>query len=200
MGEELKELSDKLASKKDHEIKYSRLRNEASAVSVISNDSGFNSNALKPGDAQDLMLKPFRCHYAPIFGSVCATLKISKGMTMRMFLRCIVRDIFSSAARLNIMGPLQGAKKQNEFSSIIEKVLTSYRPPERFQMTIGMTTVPNDVKGKPLCSASHTSTQSTSGADSGAAKRQRVESVITSPILELLQARHDVLYARLFNS
>lgn len=187
---------------KDHEIKNLRTKNVSSSVSVDCNDPLVNSHALKPlsDDAANPIPKLFRCHYAPIFGAVCATLNISKGMTMRMFLRCIVRDIFSSAARLNIMGPLEGAKKQNEFSSITEKVLTSFRPSEGLNMTMGVTTFPLDVKDKTSCSASHASTESTSALESGTAKRQWVESVITSPILELLQARHDVLYARLFNS
>ena len=55
----------------------------------------------------------FNCHYAPLFGAICSVLKLSEGLTIKMFLRCMVRDVFSSSARLNIMGPLEGAKKQS---------------------------------------------------------------------------------------
>lgn len=97
-------------------------------------------------------------HYAVIFGIIVKMLNISYQMTERIFMRCLVRDLLSSSYRLNIIGPMEGSKIQNEFIPIIENILQQY--------IYKNTLIP----------------------------------IQTSPILEILQARHDLLYARLFNS
>ena len=65
----------------------------------------------------------FHGHYWPIFGALCGLLKLSADVTDRIFLRLLLRDLFSCAARLNIIGPLEGARMQFEFGSIIEAML-----------------------------------------------------------------------------
>ena len=177
-----------------------------------------------------------RCHYAPIFGCICALLGISVELTRRLFLRCPIRDIFSSAARLNIIGPLEGARCQRELAVVAEGMLSAQL--ERDSTTISKQAGIKDER----CIDSHSSTKvtrrdlvNTSDCDDAIAvdnissrkrtdirdsdsvaktetancyegnKRRRIasnddEPKTTVPILEILQARHDTLYARLFNS
>ena len=89
------------------------------------------------------------------------------------------------------MGPLEGAKKQKEFSIIVEKLLK--KPVENDKNLI--------IGGN--CTdhfAERYNHIPDSLANQSGVKGKLVEPVMTSPILELLQARHDILYARLFNS
>ena len=185
-----------------------------------------------------------QCHFTPLFGAICGILGLTQHLTSRMYLRCTLRDLMSSAARLNILGPLEGAKVRCELTASIESLLHQYTQ--------------NTINGKKLTHFEHagiqsssnrtsssSSSSSSSSPDDGSNKRQKhdhhdhdadydecnsnikndddkknhgtnnnsavlplsktiatvvVEPTITSPILEILQARHDVLYARLFNS
>ena len=108
-----------------------------------------------------------------------------------MFLRCVLRDIFSSAARLNILGPLEGAKKQREFSFVIEKMMKS------FVNQSGSIASSRNHSGGNVAAISELSSDE---SITGSRKRKIIEPVMKSPILEIIQARHDVLYARLFSS
>lgn len=145
----------------------------------------------------------YNYHYAPLFGAICGVLDISQSLTRRMFLRCVVRDIFSSAARLNIMGPLEGASKQREYSTIIENLLGIPRGYEVEATGLKKRYLePNSVLDI-LQSAEADNTEQNANKKrkiTSIERLQFLEPVTTSPILEILQARHDVLYARLFNS
>ena len=133
----------------------------------------------------------FKFHFAPLFGAVCGALHVSKNLTLKMFLRCVLRDIFSSAARLNILGPLEGAKKQREFSFVVEKMLKSFANQSD---SIPSSENHNCENGFAISGLSSNETTRINR------KRKIIEPVTKSPILELIQARHDVLYARLFSS
>lgn len=61
----------------------------------------------------------YRCHHATLFGFICRLLGISLPLTRVMYMRCFLRDIFSAACRLNIIGPIDGARLQSEFSTVI---------------------------------------------------------------------------------
>ena len=133
----------------------------------------------------------FKYHFAPLFGAVCGALHVSENLTLKMFLRCVLRDIFSSAARLNILGPLEGAKKQREFSFVVEKMMKSF-----VNQSGSIASSKND-SGKSIAAISELSSDE---SITGSRKRKIIEPVMKSPILEIIQARHDVLYARLFSS
>ena len=137
------------------------------------------------------ILKRFKYHFAPLFGAVCGALHVSENLTLKMFLRCVLRDIFSSAARLNILGPLEGAKKQREFSFVVEKMMKSF-----VNQSGSIASSKND-SGKSMAAISELSSDE---SITGSRKRKIIEPVMKSPILEIIQARHDVLYARLFSS
>jgi urease accessory protein len=84
--------------------------------------------------------------------------------------------MLSSATRLSVIGPLLAVRLQIEFIPVIEGLLNSRAVVSLFDST--------EVSGEELIDIS------------------KCESYIhqTSPVLDLLQARHDMLYTRLFNS
>ena len=182
----------------DIDNRYDREKKTASGLAPSTSvfDGSVQSNLSKintGGISIALNSYNFNCHYAPLFGAICSVLKLSEGLTIKMFLRCMVRDVFSSSARLNIMGPLEGAKKQREFSTVlmnlIELTVNSHQksfPSEEVADSFFDFTTKSDVISDDV-----TKTRN---------KRKKIEPVTTSPILEILQARHDVLYVRLFNS
>jgi len=94
-----------------------------------------------------------------------------------MLMRCALRDLTSCAARLNVLGPLEGANVQARLSSEALELILLFSPPS----TPSTPAVPSakDIVKRLL------------GADMPAQ---------SSPVLDLLQARHDVLYTRLFSS
>lgn len=144
----------------------------------------------------------FQFHYAPTFGAVCGALNISLNLTQRMFLRCMLRDLFSSAARLNIMGPLEGARMQREYSPVVERLLSTKYNKEIMMLASGKV---HSVSTTPTVHVPQFNAASDIAVDDKAKSLKCTgidasQPVTTSPILEILQARHDVLYARLFNS
>lgn len=64
-------------------------------------------------------------HYAPLFGFVCQLLGLSLPTTERVFMRILLRDLCSAAARLNIVGPIEATSIQYEHSNMIEDLLMS---------------------------------------------------------------------------
>jgi urease accessory protein UreF len=168
-----------------------------------SNSTNFNMNRNSSSKTKEKSwreegIEKFHGHYAPLFGAICGVLNVSQSLTCRMFFRCMLRDIFSSAARLNIVGPLEGAKRQREFSMVVEKLH------ENLEYCDGDDSLSADFfnskafseRMKDTCDDDIT-TINDKMIDM---TRKLPEPVTTSPILEILQARHDVLYARLFNS
>ena len=163
------------------------------------------NRASRPGENNDSNHK-LQFHYAPIFGAVCGALNVSLIMTQRMFLRCMLRDLFSSAARLNIMGPLEGARMQREYSPVVEKLLSTKC--NRNMLILAGTKIQSldaTLTQTPTLLVQKFNAISDNSTDISIRTLLSVginalEPVTTSPILEILQARHDVLYARLFNS
>ena len=190
-----------------------------------------------------------QCHFIPLFGAVCGILGLTQNLTSRMYLRCTLRDLLSSAARLNILGPLEGARLRCELTASIEWLLSqhtqkhtqdtvtdqrlSYNEHAGIQSPsnhLNPVTVASSLPPSPVdCSNKrqkcnhhdhdndHDEHNSKNDGDTRVTDSDNnsdvlplsesiitiptvVEPTITSPILEILQARHDVLYARLFNS
>lgn len=151
-------------------------------------------------------------HYATIFGLVCGLLDISEILTRKIFLRCFIRDIFSSAYRLNVIGPLEGANLQATVCTNLDKRKVSnnrsintkkrktcsinddknaINPNSNTDNNVGNNRDDNvdiDINDN----VDNNSNKNDSDHDSSP--------VTTVPILEILQGRHDLLYARLFNS
>jgi cell division ATPase FtsA len=124
----------------------------------------------------------------------------------------MLRDIFSCAARLNILGPLEGAKKQKEFTTVIETLLKMYHKKNDHKST-------HKRKHDSCDGDIHESDDSKNEYSNMKVNNEKIHvqpgdssnnmgdysgfelvPYVTSPILEIVQARHDVLYARLFNS
>jgi urease accessory protein UreF len=101
----------------------------------------------------------FRGHYAVLFGTCCGLLNLSLSMTIRLYLRILLRDLLNAASRLNIIGPLDGARMQvglmDELESLTQQQLDTKKSSQPLQ---------------------------------------------NNPFIEVIQARHDLLYSRLFNS
>ena len=123
-------------------------------------------------------------HYPVVFGAMCGLLGISVCMAERMMLRCALRDLASCAARLNVIGPLEGASLQARLGEfVVEALLNS--SPSRW-------CTPPSPGSLNLELLSHEAILQRLLTDD--APR------VTAPVLELVQGRHDLLYARLFNS
>jgi urease accessory protein len=149
-------------------------------------------------------------HYAPIFGAMCGLLGLSRQLTATTFLRCVVRDLFSAAARLNLLGPLEGARMQREYAPVAERlihdILSSggwYNSIEDSSRSTSRCTKsghaePQSPVPSPATAESADNSDNRIGADPVLVPV--LVPVTTSPILEILQARHDVLYSRLFSS
>ena len=67
-----------------------------------------------------------RGHYSLIFGALCQLLGLSLPVTVRLYLRIVVRDVIMAASRLNIVGPLEGAKLQAELAPVMEEQCKLY--------------------------------------------------------------------------
>ena len=134
-----------------------------------------------------------RGHFPPMFGVICGILGLSIDLTETMYLRCVLRDLISAAGRLNIIGPLQGAKLQLKFIEVVEDLLRKFRAQLLVQKT----------EKEAVQTSFRLSMRAENGKDGAPTKRSRMQAltpVSTAPILELLQSRHDLLYSRLFNS
>lgn len=66
-------------------------------------------------------------HWAPVFGAVGAMLGLPAERAMRLFLHLHLRDMISSAVRLNVVGPLQGQHIQHRLSSVAERCVEQAR-------------------------------------------------------------------------
>lgn len=117
-------------------------------------------------------------HYAPSFGVICGVLSISVQITRLLFLRCVVRDMLSSATRLSVVGPLEGVRLQVQLIPVIVSMLkerAEYK--NRVSVFITGSAINDDDTANSFLSATQ-----------------------TAPMLDMLQARHEMLYTRLFNS
>ena len=119
-------------------------------------------------------------HYPVIFGAIVAALGLPLPMACRAFMRCVLRDVCSCATRLNIIGPLEGANIQAKLSSVVEEMISSpSSSPQALQSEVNE----DDVFGAPQLRGLFSELPSTS-----------------SPMVDMIQSRHDLLYSRLFNS
>ncbi|KAJ1915841.1 hypothetical protein H4219_004100 [Mycoemilia scoparia] len=115
-------------------------------------------------------LGEIRGHWPIVFGFVCAALEIPLARMQQLFLFQYVRQIFSAAVRLNLVGPLRAQTLQCEFYPSMDRILSETR----------------DILPK------STDNEEEDLFDIGV--------VYTDPLLELYQGMHDRLYSRLFNS
>jgi len=181
------------------------------------------SGALE-GMAAAVTLGRLQGHYSIIFGAVCGVLGVSVATAERMMLRCALRDLASAAARLNILGPLEGAGLQARLGETVVEPLLASSP-----SAISSSSSQRPINSYSSLAAAHSRLHSrskfvvTASAASGAAvasagaaaadapsallSKEIVHRLlnddvptVTAPVLELVQGRHDLLYARLFNS
>lgn len=141
-------------------------------------DEAFDRVARVLDDALDNHSEDMQGHYPVVFGAVGAGLGLSLSMTCRAFMRCVLRDLCSCATRLNIVGPLEGANMQAKVAPTVEGMISAY-----CDNTEGVVVENDSVYSQ--------------GALKGLFSRVPVS---PSPLVDLLQSRHDALYSRLFNS
>lgn len=98
------------------------------------------------------------CHFAVVFGAVCAQLRLDEPTTSKLLLFVTLRGIISAAVRLGIVGPLEGQQIQHRLGA--NAVQIADRAPQ---------------------------------CDVAAAAQ-------TAPTIDIVQATHDRLYSRLFQS
>ncbi|XP_050238629.1 urease accessory protein F [Mercurialis annua] len=65
-------------------------------------------------------------HHAPVFGVVCGLLGIDSETSQRAYMFITLRDAFSAATRLNLVGPLGGAVLQHQLSVVAETILEKW--------------------------------------------------------------------------
>lgn len=122
-------------------------------------------------DQQPTTTSSYSFHYTPLFGFVCQLLHISLAVTERIFLRILLRDLCSAAARLNIIGPIEATSIQYESTKLIEELLTTKTG---ITADSDVSDIISFYDGEIPCQ--------------------------TSFINDYLQSLHDRLYSRLFNS
>jgi urease accessory protein len=62
-------------------------------------------------------------HHAPVFGIVCGLLGMDSETSQRAYMFITLRDAFSAATRLNLVGPLGAAVLQHQVSFAAETML-----------------------------------------------------------------------------
>lgn len=126
-------------------------------------------------------------HYPVVFGALVAALGLPLPMACRAFMRCVLRDVCSCATRLNIVGPLEGANIQAKLSSVVEEMISSSTssPSQSQPQSEGRQSEvdEDDIFGTPQLQGLFSELPTTS-----------------SPMVDMVQSRHDLLYSRLFNS
>ena len=121
--------------------------------------------------------KVMQGHYPVVFGAVSAALGLPLPMACRAFMRCVLRDICSCATRLNIVGPLEGSNIQAKLSAVVEEMISAKSSPNEREV------LEDEIFGAPQLEGLFSEIPSTS-----------------SPMIDMVQSRHDLLYSRLFNS
>ncbi|KAJ1665173.1 hypothetical protein IW140_003554 [Coemansia sp. RSA 1813] len=67
-----------------------------------------------------------QAHWPTIFGFVCATMDISKSHMQQLFLFQFVRQLFSAAVRLNLVGPLRAQTLQCDMQPFVSSLLEQW--------------------------------------------------------------------------
>ena len=89
---------------------------------VVSTNRAFRNDHLQIL-YQTLTTNSSPSHLAPSFGAVCVSLGVDKHKTARLFLFTTLRDLISSAVRLNIVGPIEGQSIQRFLSQLMEDIV-----------------------------------------------------------------------------
>ncbi|KAJ1801122.1 hypothetical protein LPJ59_000547 [Coemansia sp. RSA 2399] len=71
-------------------------------------------------------LGEIRAHWPTVFGFVCAALDISKAHMQQLFLFQFVRQLFSAAVRLNLVGPLRAQTLQCDMQPFVSNLLKQW--------------------------------------------------------------------------
>jgi urease accessory protein len=112
-----------------------------------------------------------------LFGFACGCLGLSLELSSRLYLRGVLRDLLSSAVRLNQLGPLEASSLQARFAPLIEALL---------------------VQGGDALIDGGEGGEGEGGVGEGFYRGRGP--VQTAPIVDFIQSRHDLIYSRLFNS
>ena len=118
---------------------------------------------------------------------------------------------FTLFHRLSIIGPIEGADLQVKFASIAESLIASWLHLGLVSTASILSATSNDnlLVDKKLIQMRDSDSERSRKRAIGPHKEPRPQSSCsfseftfnqTSPLLEILQARHDMLYTRLFNS
>ncbi|KAJ6777947.1 UREASE ACCESSORY PROTEIN F [Salix koriyanagi] len=75
-------------------------------------------------------------HHAPVFGIVCGLLGMDSETSQRAYMFITLRDAFSAATRLNLVGPLGAAVLQHQVSIAAETMLKRWMNREHTQFHI----------------------------------------------------------------
>ncbi|KDP34519.1 hypothetical protein JCGZ_11069 [Jatropha curcas] len=65
-------------------------------------------------------------HHAPVFGIICGLIGMDSETSQRAYMFITMRDAFSAATRLNLVGPLGSAVLQHQLSVIAETILKKW--------------------------------------------------------------------------
>ncbi|KAJ2779269.1 hypothetical protein H4R18_004110 [Coemansia javaensis] len=114
-----------------------------------------------------------RAHWATVFGFVCAALDIGLRHTQQLYMFQFVRQLFSAAIRLNLVGPLRAQALQCDMREAVDAMLRAH---------------------------GHLRAEVGSGDDDGDDSAFSESAAYTEPMVELYQGMHDRLYSRIFNS
>lgn len=65
-------------------------------------------------------------HHAPIFGIICGLLGMDSGTSQRAYMFMTLRDLFSAATRLNLVGPLGASILQHHIALLAEEMVKKW--------------------------------------------------------------------------
>ncbi|OVA13821.1 Urease accessory protein UreF [Macleaya cordata] len=65
-------------------------------------------------------------HHAPVFGVVCGLLGFDSGTSQRAYVFMTMRDVISSATRLNLIGPLGASVLQHQIAYVAEEIVKKW--------------------------------------------------------------------------
>ena len=66
-------------------------------------------------------------HHAPIFGLICGLVGFDGEMAQRAYMFVTMRDVFSAATRLNLIGPLAASVLQHQVAPDAERMVQKWR-------------------------------------------------------------------------
>ncbi|PAN04213.1 hypothetical protein PAHAL_1G049100 [Panicum hallii] len=66
-------------------------------------------------------------HHAPIFGLICGLVGFDSETVQRAYMFVTMRDVFSAATRLNLIGPLAASVLQHQVAADAERMVQKWR-------------------------------------------------------------------------